>query len=679
MTELLDDMSAYEAHKEVIDTAVATPDEFFARMDSTITKEREAKDAVESQGMKAFGLGALDAGTVGFADRFKSDETIAGHKEITDANPIASFMGNVAGAASATVPLSKLVTSVAKGAGALSNIARAANKSTATRVVAAGITGGLEGGTHSWNKGNSVLEGVASGAIGGTAGQAVLGEMLPALFKSLKGLKDGKATPDNHDYVRARKMLKERIEYSNPNMEERAIDDLITKLESLGPDAMLADVDDALYAMGIDLIAGRPNPRAATALASNIKKRYEAAPEQMKLAITDAIGKDTVYSPSMSKSHAKQAMKTYSPAYGKALAESDMAVPYQDVAETVFDSFGIKTPEGSRIITTSANAANNKMQSMMRRMASSGGKPIPKNAKMNDAGEFIIKGKNGKPDKVLNVDPISATGIDGMIKELDKMYKNVLDPFSAESVDIGLAGDIGALRASFKEALNEGSGLSAISKLYKDEHLYNTGYEMGQKAITAKKVDEDALNIWMENADALEISAMLNGAKYELAQVIAEDGMAGFTKQLSKSSKLRAKLNSVFGKDVTDTLVNSADNIAKFGANDAKAMPHILRTTGGNAQASSLTRDATVAALGLGTDRVSNTAATSATMNLRSKIDPRVGPTNEALSNLLATQGPEAIGLLKSLRNPAAAANSADPSMFTGGLLEMVQPDDRER
>ena len=677
MADYFEEVEQLTVEQDQDELQTSTPDAYFDEIDKAITVDEQKQLDLEAKDFTAFSGGVADTMTFGAVDRFKSDDEKAEAEAIAKANPFASFFGSVAGMIPGAAIGAGLTTAATAGVGVTGSVARGITKSPFTRSLSASIFGASEGSIYAGFKGDSVLQGAAAGAIGGAGGQLLLGEALPALFR-WGGNKVFNTGPSHDDYIRAKKDLKDRIMYAHPDLNEKGADNMIKALEELGPDAMLADIDDALYAMGVDLIGTRSSPNAAKKLTTNIKNRYEKAPEETRAAISSAIGDYTIFTPAVSKKHAKDGMKAYQPAYNKALKESSVSLEYDDLSDTIFNAFGTRTPDGGRLISNAATTKYNQMNKMLKRSLTSGGKPIPKNAKLNEYGDYVIKHKD-LPDEVLDIDPIGGETIDAMRKEIDTMYKDVLDPFGEKAVNKGLSRDLAALRKTFTEELHSDKAFADVSKVYRDEHLYNSGYEMGQKAVSSKNVDMDALDIWMENATSVEVDAMLEGAKYELTQVIAEGGEEAFSKLLAKSTKLRAKLHSIFddGGDTTiaDTLIQSADNIAKFGPRDKKAQA-IIDGSLANNQEASLARDIKLATLGLFTDRVSNTAATAATIRAQGGIDPRVGPTRDAAANLLATQGPEAASIFKDLFKPETFAGRADPTMFMGGLMEMAQPDE---
>lgn len=614
-------------------------------------KEEEAAklDDLKSRNLEAFGTAAADTFSLGALDHVKSDERKAHEKDLANANPIVSLMGDLVGGAAQVAPVVKGLQMAGKTPTAIGAASRAIGLSPATRTVAAGAGGALQGVVYAANKGDNPIAGGLIGAGGGLVGQAVLGELLPGLFKFKSGHYSEK------DMLRAKKQLAERVQMANPNMPEDVASKLVDIMEDLGPDAKLLDVDDALYKAGISLMKHRPNAKMGADLGEALKARYENNQELVGDLLNAALDKTSSYGPAASKAQAKQAMQYLSPFYKEAMANSSVYARHSDLLEEVGEAFGEVDPvTGRRVLTTSAQSGQNTLERFLKNNATIDGEK-PKGGRWTDDGTYRVKvGTNPDGSAVydfIEPDEWSATAINTMVKQLDDMYKDASDPFSP-AVNKGLSANIASLRNKLKSYLNDDENIAELSKMYKDEHLYNTGYEYGSKLITTlntKKVDEDALRLWTENADELELAAMMEGAKYQLGQMIDEGGQEALTKLINRSSATRAKLENVLGNDLANGLITAAKSVSKFSKNDADMYKAIQHGAKPRPSSAGVAADVLTGLGGLLTDKVSNIAAVGAGRRASQAIHPTANATDSAFAELLNSSGDEAKTLLQNL------------------------------
>lgn len=516
------------------------------------------------------------------------------------------------------------------------------NKNMLRRLSGSAAIGVAEGGVYSFNENLSVPIGMTMGFIFGSAGQAVLGELFPGMWRAIKG------NPTKWDNHAAKEEVIRLLMEKHPDLAEKSAEsvyDVFRKtMKKLGPKATLADVSEEVRATNLGMIADPLRVRSGLPFMKAMSARMRDAKlnDRMQTALGRILGGGDALTPTQVKAQAAQDFKTYSPTFKKILRETNASFPAGPVAKIIEDGFA------SGGITT--NEAVDAFTAMMKFLKNNG-------AKFD---------KDGSVTGFLN-----ATQMDGVVKQLDALYNSQTNPFSPATDKI-LRKQITKLRKSIKRQLNRIPGYRAINKDYMSTTSAVNAYDVGVKLVTKDVQDWSALESMMEEISATDMFALMDGVKWSLVNILKEAGDDPNTAvRLFNNANLREKMFAAFGGATTDRLFDAATSAAKFAETESFMDTARLRgLTGASKSDVKRAADVAMAVGGIGTDYLSSAIGWGSFRKSLDDIHGARARKDAAFSNLTSEMDPNANALLnKGLPQAQTGGRPLDPTdLLSRGL-----------
>jgi len=586
--------------------------------------------------------------------------------ELSKQNPVAGILGAIPGAIASSLTAAGIASKVLKMSPKGLAFLKYVRSGFTPRVISTAAIASVEAGVYATFEGRPIIADMGVGAQWGAVGQAVLGDLLPGVWRAVfRGKR-----PTNYDKHRAKEALFKRLKEENPDLIDNPKDlDMLwdmygDKLRSLGPEAILADMSDLILRDMLGLLKDPKFVQRGESFSKIIARRIRNEGDNFNDEL------ETVLSPVPAKSlteieeQASRNFKVYATMMDEALTKSRYRVNFNELVADIVGAFSVKgltSPASKREIDTLIRV-------------------LKDNAVQADGSAAF---KNGKLIKGAIVKPFTANSVKDLVHILDTSFITNLSNVKgqAEVLDQLLNKQLSTLRKVLVQKLDAGvDGHASLRRTYAATHALVKAHKLGVDIFNSGPLDDvTALQSRIGAYELPEQTALLNGIKWAMedALLASKDGGA-IIKTLSEVGNVRGKLTAVLGPSTADALIDAATASVKLKSVNAasKNARNTGLTTPQQSLLSQLT-DLTIAGAGILSPIVSSAAGIGAgrrvIINSRGGAGPRI---DRAFSNLVAENtGPNAQRLLNNLRNfdkVPPPKDLGDTIANTAGLLSSV-------
>jgi hypothetical protein len=557
-------------------------------------------------------------------------------------HPWASLLGNIVGGTAFGGLTSSVGRKLAKEAGeaAIPYITKSVQNLVGTgagRVVSSTAVGGAEGAGYAANKDKDLLPSTLGGAIGGGAGQTILGETVPAIVNAIgkSGLPKKAA-----DYVQGQ--ANTAMGVGGASGRQFPYEDVAKRRQELGENATLMDASPAYRQVGatianvepkhaLDILYryGEGSPRAA-----QIAPEFEAeVGDAMMLAFKDAGGTgEAPRSLSAIKQNAIKQRELLQPEFKAALESSPHSYTVNEIKNLIDQEVDF------RLTSTATNKVEKRIDRLLERLSTESV------ALMREAGDEHPPAGGLKPEALLAVR-----------RDLDMIANKAYKAGDRELMSRALK----ARKAVSDHMVDTIPGFGSINARYSNEFSYERAVKTAYDAFKSNNIDSDALKIAMDAASPADLPGFMEGAASAIVDKFGTNTSTLTTaKDFLTNTRTQEKLVQMFGAPAAQVLTSAADRATTFAATTKQVSGHAVTRPEMATFLETAVRGGIIA---LGMSRMfgklpisTSTAATAGAMGRQAKVSERASQSTmyPLADQWLSEAGPQAdanMGTIKRL------------------------------